>query len=65
MCITARQARSIRRASQRRSQNHNGLGVSELFLTPPAEASIILAVTDVRLKLYLLGFPTVYRLRCT
>ena len=58
MTITARQARLIHRASQRRSQNRDGMGVSELFLAPAKEAEIILRVTDARLtKRYLLGLP--------
>ncbi len=56
MTLTAKQARSIRRASQRRSQHPDGLGVSELFLAPPAEADVILEARDPRLKRYLLGF---------
>ncbi len=59
MTISARQARAIRRGSQRRSQNRDGLGVSELFLAPADVAEIILAVTDVRLKRYLLGFSLI------
>ncbi|GMU20126.1 MAG: hypothetical protein AMXMBFR13_02250 [Phycisphaerae bacterium] len=54
--MSARLARAIRRRSQRRSQNRNGLGISELFLAPPDEASLIMAVHDTRLKLYLLGY---------
>ena len=56
MTISARKARTIRRHSQCRSQNREGLGVSELFLASEEEALIILAVTDIRLKYYLLGF---------
>ncbi|MFQ5589866.1 MAG: hypothetical protein ACE5HE_01770 [Phycisphaerae bacterium] len=59
MSITARRARIIRRGCQRRSQNRDGLGVSELFLAPPADAAVILAASDVRLKYYLLGFSQV------
>ncbi len=59
MTISGRQARTIRRGSQRRSQNRDGLGVSELFLAPVDVAEIILAVTDVRLKRYLLGFSKI------
>jgi hypothetical protein len=57
--MTARQARLIRRSSQRRSQYRDGLGVSELFLADAAAARQILAVTDIRLKCYLLGFSTI------
>jgi hypothetical protein len=32
------------------------MGVSELFLAPPAEADVILQAADLRLKRYLLGF---------
>ncbi len=56
MTISARLARTIRRHSQLRSQNREGLGVSELFLAPEEEAVVILAATDIRLKYYLLGF---------
>ncbi len=56
MSITARKARMIRRGCQRRSQNRDGLGVSELFLAPPNEAAVILSASDIRLKYYLLGF---------
>ncbi len=56
MSITARKARAIRRGSLRRSQDRNGLGVSELFLAPPANAAVILTVRDLRLLRYLLGF---------
>ena len=59
MTITARQARFVRRASQRRSQNRDGLGVSELFLAPREGAALILATRDMRLRRYLLGFPNV------
>jgi hypothetical protein len=59
MTIRARHARSIRRGCQRRSQHRDGLGVSELFLAPPVDAHIILAATDTRLKLYLLGFSRI------
>ena len=62
MTITARQARAIRRASQRRSQNRDGLGVSELFLAPAGEAAVILRATDMRLKRYLLGFMHIPRM---
>ncbi len=64
MRITARRARAIRRGCQRRSQHRDGLGVSELFLAPPVDANIIIAATDVRLRLYLLGFsriPSLHR----
>jgi len=57
--IRARQARRIRRRCQRRSQNRNGLGVSELFLAPSADAEAILSTTDARLKLFLLGFDNI------
>jgi hypothetical protein len=56
MRINARRLRAIRRASQRRSQHPNGLGVSELFLASADEAATILQVHDPRLKRYLLGF---------
>lgn len=58
MAITARKARAIRRACQRRSQNRDGLGVSELFLAPLADAAVILQATDVRLQRYLLGLSS-------
>lgn len=61
MVLTARQARAFRRASQRRSQNRGGLGLSELFLAPPIEAALILAVRDFRLKRYLLGLTLTRR----
>ena len=38
--MSAKQARLIRRRSQRRSQNRDGLGVSELFLAPPDEETL-------------------------
>lgn len=56
MGFSARRVRSIRRASQRRSQCRDGLGVSELFLAPPGEAEFVLNARDTRLKRYLLGF---------
>jgi hypothetical protein len=56
----ARRWRSIRRASQRRSQHPDGLGVSELFLATPDEAATILQVRDNRLRMYLLGFTQVF-----
>ncbi len=56
----ARRWRSIRRASQRRSQHPDGLGVSELFLATPDEAETILQVRDNRLRMYLLGFPRIF-----
>ena len=59
MTISARLARTIRRHSQLRSQNREGLGVSELFLASKEEAVIILAATDFRLKCYLLGFSRI------
>ena len=59
MTISTRLARTIRRHSQLRSQNREGLGVSELFLAPEEEAVIILAATDIRLKYYLLGFSCI------
>ena len=54
--MTARQARQIRRGCQRRSQNRDGLGVSELFTAPAGHARSILTASDLRLKRYLLGF---------
>lgn len=54
--MSARSARAIHRRSQRRSQNRDGLGVSELFLASKADASVILVTRDVRLKQYLLGY---------
>ncbi|MBN1513090.1 MAG: hypothetical protein JXB13_13835 [Phycisphaerae bacterium] len=57
----ARRWRSIRRASQRRSQHPDGLGVSELFLATPDEAATILQVRDNRLRMYLLGFTQILR----
>lgn len=59
MILTSRKLRSIRRASQRRSQNRNGLGISELFLAPLDHAAVILEASDKRLKWYLLGYPSV------
>jgi len=59
--MTARSARAIRKRSQVRSQNPNGLGVSELFLASRHEASVILAAGDTRLKMYLLGFAEIPR----
>jgi hypothetical protein len=53
--MTARLARTIRRGCQRRSQNRQGLGVSELFTAPLTHARAILATSDFRLKRYLLG----------
>lgn len=61
MSITARRALAIHRGSLRRSQNCNGLGVSELFLAPPAHAAVILTVRDLRLLRYLLGFSEIPR----
>ncbi|MFQ5412934.1 MAG: hypothetical protein ACE5E6_00605 [Phycisphaerae bacterium] len=57
--MKARRARAIRRASQRRSQNRDGLGLSELFLAPARDAATILRVRDLRLKCYLLGFTQI------
>ena len=57
--MKARTLRALRRRSQRRSQNHNGMGVSELFLASKADATVILAAVDVRLKQYLLGFDRI------
>lgn len=57
----ARRWRSIRRASQRRSQHPDGLGVSELFLATPDDAATILQVHDDRLRMYLLGFTQILR----
>ncbi len=54
--MSARQARHIRRRSQRHSQNPNSLGFSELFLAQFEDAAIILATNDLRLKYWLLGF---------
>lgn len=54
--MRARQARAIRRRSRRVSQNIDGLGVSELFLSDEKSAGIILKTHDLRLKCYLLGF---------
>ncbi len=59
MTITARKARSIRKGCQLRSQNRDGLGISELFLAPEVDAEIILSAVDFRLKLYLLGFSRI------
>jgi hypothetical protein len=56
MSLKARKARAIRRGCQQRSQCREGMGVSELFLSPAEDAMIILAAMDSRLKLYLLGF---------
>jgi len=53
--LKARKARAIRRGCQQRSQFREGMGVSELFLAPIEDATIILAAIDSRLKLYLLG----------
>lgn len=57
--MNARRARSIRRQSQQRSQHPGGLGISELFLASPRDASTILTARDVRLKCYLLGFTDI------
>ncbi len=54
--MTARRIRQIRRGCQERSGNRQGMGVSELFTAPPEHANAILAVTDLRLKRYLLGY---------
>ena len=35
------------------------MGVSELFLASKADATVILAAEDVRLKQYLLGFDRI------
>ena len=57
--MKARTLRALRRRSQRRSQNRNGMGVSELFLASKADATMILAAEDARLKQYLLGFDRI------
>lgn len=57
--MSARRARAIRRRSRNVSQFHEGLGVSELFLAAPADAEAILAASDTRLKMYLLGFSEI------
>ena len=54
--MSARRARHIRRRSQSHSQHPDGCGLSELFLAPPADAQIILATKDPRLKYWLLGY---------
>ncbi len=54
--MSAKDVRHIRRRSQSRSQNRNGLGFSEMFLAAPADAAIILATSDLRLKYWLLGY---------
>ncbi len=54
--MSARLARAIRRRCQSNSQDRNGMGISELFLAPAADAAAILAVADLRLKRYLLGY---------
>ena len=59
--MNSRQVRRIRRSCQRRSQNRNGLGVSELFTAHPLEARRILSATDARLKQYLLGYDPMRR----
>ncbi len=51
-----KRAKQIRRRCQRHSQNHNGLGVSELFLAPQADAKVILEAKTPALKIYLLGY---------
>ena len=59
MSIKARKARAIRRASRLRSQHRDGLGVSELFLAGDADAAVIIMASDMRLKMYLLGFTEI------
>ncbi len=59
--MKARTLRAVRRRSQRRSQNRDGLGVSELFLASKADVAVILSAEDVRLKQYLLGFDRILR----
>ncbi len=54
--MSARLVRAIRRRCQRNSQDRNGMGISELFLAPADDAAAILAVADLRLKRYLLGY---------
>ncbi|GJM23896.1 MAG: hypothetical protein DHS20C16_03110 [Phycisphaerae bacterium] len=54
--MSARLVRAIRRRCQRNSQDRNGMGISELFLAPADDAAAILAVADLRLKQYLLGY---------
>ncbi|HNO76919.1 MAG TPA: hypothetical protein PKN33_02575 [Phycisphaerae bacterium] len=54
--MSAKLARAIRRRCQRNSQDRNGMGISELFLAPAEDAAAILAVADLRLKQYLLGY---------
>ncbi|MBN2563799.1 MAG: hypothetical protein JXQ75_23015 [Phycisphaerae bacterium] len=54
--MTAKRARHIRRGCQQRSQNRDGLGVSELFTAPQEDARDILDAQDLRLKRYLLGY---------
>lgn len=51
-----KRAKQIRRRCQTHSQNRNGLGVSELFLAPPADANFILSAKTRALKIYLLGY---------
>ncbi|MFQ5493826.1 MAG: hypothetical protein ACE5EX_00430 [Phycisphaerae bacterium] len=53
--MSSKRARAIRRRCRRRGQNGEGLGNSELFLACPDDAAEILAVSDSRLKRYLLG----------
>ena len=57
--LSGKQARHIRRRCQRRSQNPNGLGFSELFLASQEDAAIIVATHDLRLKYWLLGYTAV------
>lgn len=51
-----KRAKQIRRRCQKHSQNRDGLGVSELFLAPPADAKFILSAKTFALKTFLLGY---------
>jgi len=62
--MKAKMARMIRRTSQQCSQHPDGLGVSELFLSPAAHVAAILSARDPRLKRYLLGFRNIPPARC-
>jgi hypothetical protein len=54
--MSARIVRKIRRCCQRIDRCRNHLGLSALWLAPPAYQKTILATKDTRLKLWLLGF---------
>jgi hypothetical protein len=58
--LKARMIRKIRRRCQKHSQCRDHCGVSELFLAPARDAEVILAVHDLRLKCWLLGFQEVF-----